>query len=425
MERRDHHGSSLSLLLKNTLAVVLAGGRGSRLQHLTENQSKPAVPFGGSYRLIDFPLSNCINSGVRRVAVVTQYEAHTLIRHVQRGWSFLRGEFGEYVDVWPAQQQTHDESWYRGTADAVFQNLSTIKEQAPDHVLVLGGDHVYKQDYSIMLAEHVACRADLTLACIAMPRAEATAFGVVTVDGHDRVIQFEEKPGHPAAIPGDPQRALVSMGVYVFNRDCLHEQLKRDALVAESSHDFGKDLLPSMVRSHRVIAHRFSESCVRTADSQEVYWRDVGTLDAYWTANVDLVSAAPALDLHDGRWPIWTCQQQPAAVRFLAGEGGRPGTATDSLVASGCVVSGATVSRSLLFRGVRVGSHALVEDSVVLPGAEIGRNCRIRKAIVDAGCRIAAGTVVGDDPDLDARVHHRTDSGVTVVSAAATSGTAG
>ncbi|MFC1525953.1 glucose-1-phosphate adenylyltransferase [Candidatus Latescibacterota bacterium] len=417
MEGKDRHLTALSHLLKNTLAVVLAGGRGSRLQHLTENQSKPAVPFGGSYRLIDFPLSNCINSGVRRVAVVTQYKAHTLIKHVQRGWGFLRSEFGEYVEVWPAQQQTHEESWYAGTADAVFQNLYTIREHGPDHVLVLGGDHAYKQDYSIMLAEHAARRADLTVACTVVPREEAKDFGVVTVDGEGRILDFQEKPKAAAAIPGDPQHALVSMGVYVFSGECMDEQLKRDALTAESSHDFGRDLLPFMVSGHRVMAHRFAESCVRAADEQEAYWRDVGTLDAYWRANLDLTAATPALDLCDAEWPIWTCQQQPAAARFLSGEGDQAGTVINSLVAAGCVISGAAIRGSLLFRDVDVRPHALVEDSVVLPGAQIGEGCRIRRAIIDANCCLPERTVVGEDPPRDGRMFHRTDSGVTVVSA--------
>ncbi|HAK96328.1 MAG TPA: glucose-1-phosphate adenylyltransferase [Planctomycetes bacterium] len=422
MGQHDYHVTDPNRLLKNTLAVVLAGGRGTRLPYLTENESKPAVPFGGNFRLIDFPLSNCINSGVRRVAVVTQHKAHTLIKHVQRGWGFLRSEFGEYIEVWPAQPQTRDESWYSGTADAVFQNLSTIREHAPAHVLILGGDHVYKQDYGIMLAEHVARRADLTVACTEVPREEAASFGVIAADGEGRILDFQEKPEDPAAVPGDPHHAFVSMGVYVFSGECMHEQLKRDALMAESSHDFGRDVLPFMVPRHRVMAHRFDESCVRGPGTREAYWRDVGTLDAYWKANLDLTSVTPALDLYDTEWPIWTYEPQRPAAKFLFDEGNRRGTATNSVVAAGCVVSGATVRRCLLFRDVRVNSYALVEDSVVLPGAEIGRSCRIKKAIIGADCRVPEGTVVGEDPARDAKLFHRTDSGVTVVSAAMATG---
>ncbi len=411
-----------SRLLKCTLAVVLAGGRGTRLAHLTENESKPAVPFGGNFRLIDFPLSNCVNSGIRRIAVVTQYKAHTLIKHIQRGWNFLGGEFGEYVEVWPAQQQTAEEAWYRGTADAVFQNLHTIREHAPEYVMILGGDHVYKQDYSIMLAEHVARRADLTVACTEVPREEATEFGVVTADEEGRVSDFQEKPKDPAPIPGDPRHALASMGVYVFSGDCMDAQLKRDALMAESSHDFGRDVLPYMVPRSRVMVHRFAESCVRTGDAGEAYWRDVGTLDAYWKANLDLTTITPALDLYDTRWPIWTYPQRRPAAKFLFDDGDRRGMAVDSVVAEGCIVSGATVRRSLLFRDVRIEAHTLVEDSVVLPGAEIERCCCIRKAIVGTNCRVPEGTIVGEDPSRDARLFHRTDSGVTVVSAAMVAG---
>ena len=416
MGNQEYGLTALTHLLKNTLAVVLAGGRGSRLHHLTENQSKPAVPFGGNFRLIDFPLSNCINSGIRRVAVVTQYKAHTLIKHVQRGWGFLRSEIGEYVEVWPAQQQTHDKSWYSGTADAVFQNLYTIREHAPALVLILGGDHVYKQDYSIMLAEHVARCADLTIACAEVPVQEATDFGVVTVDDEGRILDFQEKPRIPAAIPGDPEHALVSMGVYLFSGNCMDEQLKRDALMAESSHDFGRDLLPFMVSRHRVIAHRFADSCVRSAGAPEAYWQDVGTLDAYWKANINLTAVTPALDLYDDGWPISTYQPQRPAAKFLFDEDGRRGVATDSLVAAGCVISGGTVRRSVLFGDVRVHAGALVEDSVVLPDAQIGPGCRIRKAIVNASCRIAERTIIGEDPSGDARAFHRTDSGLTIVS---------
>ena len=412
----SYPSASLSRLLKNTLAVVLAGGRGTRLHQLTRNQSKPAVPFGGSYRLIDFPLSNCINSGVRRIAVVTQYEAHTLIRHLQRGWSFLRAEFGEHVDVWPAQQQTDDDSWYSGTANALFQNLHTIRQHAPEYILVLGGDHVYKQDYSIMLAEHVGHRADVSVACIEVPIDQASQFGVVQVDPQGRVLDFQEKPRVPATIPGDPQHALVSMGVYVFSRDCIHAELERDALKAASSHDFGRDLLPSMVSGHKVMAHRFADSCVRGIQAAESYWRDVGTLDAYWQANIDLTAAAPAIDLSDAGWPIWTGQQQPVAAKFVAGDRGQQAVAIDSLVAAGCTVAGAKLRRSLLFQDVRVGSDAALEDTIVLPGAEIGRGCRIRRAIVDAGCRLPADTIVGEDPAVDALTYHRTTDGVTVVS---------
>jgi len=415
MGQRDYHVTDPNRLLKSTLAVVLAGGRGTRLHCLTENESKPAVPFGGNFRLIDFPLSNCINSGIRRVAVVTQYKAHTLIKHVQRGWGFLRSEFGEYVEVWPAQQQTGDESWYRGTADAVFQNLYTIREHAPAYVLILGGDHIYRQDYSIMLAEHVARRADLTVACTEVPREEAASFGVVTVDAEGRVLDFQEKPKAPAAIPGDPQHAFVSMGVYVFSGDCMHEQLRRDAVAAESSHDFGRDVLPFMVHRHRVMAHRFSESCVRAPGAQEAYWRDVGTLDAYWEANIDLTDVVPELDIFDADWPIWTYSALTPPAKFVHDVEGRRGIGVSSLISGGCIVSGASIRRSLLFTGAHIHSYADISNAVILPHVDVARGARLKNVIIDAGVKIPAGLVVGEDPAADTKRFRRTDAGICLI----------
>lgn len=406
----DLHGT-----LRSTLAVVLAGGRGQRLYDLTRNQSKPAIPFGGKFRIIDFPLSNCVNSGIRHIGVVTQYKAHTLIKHVQRGWGFLHSELREYVEVWPAQQQTPEGYWYRGTADAVYQNLQTIQEHAPEYVLILGGDHVYKQDYKVLLAEHIERGADVTVACIEVPRETATSFGVVQVDDSDRIMSFVEKPDDPPSIPGCPDRSLASMGIYLFNAALLREELQRDAVQAGSSHDFGKDLIPFLVPRLHVRAHRFGKSCVVNQGTREVYWRDVGTLDAYWEANLDLTRVTPALDLYEPTWPIWTSLRQRPAAKFVFDDDGRRGMAVDSLVSVGCIVSGASVRRSLLFTDVRVGSYSLVEDSVVLTGSVVGRHCRIRRAIVESNCRLPEGLVVGEDPDEDARRFHRTDRGVTLI----------
>lgn len=408
----------LNRALKGTLALVLAGGRGSRLRNLTDDEAKPAVPFGGKFRIIDFPLSNCVNSGIRRIAVPTQYKAHTLIHHIQRGWGFFRAEINEFVELWPAQQQTSEESWYRGTADAVFQNLEMVRRHNPDYILVLAGDHVYRQDYSRLIAQHIRRRADCTVSCVEVPRAEAREFGVVGVDDQDNIVSFQEKPADPPGIPDKPDRAFASMGIYVFNADFLIRQLEEDAANPSSDHDFGKNIIPRLVGKARLVAHRFSDSCVMTPGAAEPYWRDVGTVDAYWSANVDLTTITPELDLYDEAWPIWTYQLQKPAAKFVFDSNERRGMAVDSVVSAGCVISGAAVRRSLLFSCVRVNSYSTVEDSVVLPEADIGRHCRIRKAIIGTGCRVPEGLVVGEDPEEDARRFHRTEGGVTLVTKA-------
>ncbi len=406
----------VSRLTKSTLALILAGGRGSRLGKLTDWQAKPAVPFGGKFRIIDFCLSNCINSGVRRIGVLTQYKAHSLIRHIQLGWGFLRGEFNEFVELLPAQQRI-TESWYRGTADAVFQNLDILRIHNPRYVLVLAGDHVYKMDYGQMLAEHVQNQADLSVACLEMPLEDASPFGVISVDREDQVTSFVEKPAMPTPIPGRPDRALVSMGIYVFNTDFLYEQLIRDAGMAHSDHDFARDIIPHAVSNHQVVAHRFSSSCISSdASTSRCYWRDVGTVDAYWAANNDLTKVMPELNLYDRKWPIWTYQEQLPPAKFVFDDGDRRGMALDSLVSGGCIVSGATVIRSLLFSNVRVeGADTLVEDSIILPDVQVEPGAHLRRTVVDRGTRVPPGLEVGTDADEDARRFHRTPQGIVLI----------
>jgi len=419
-EPKTDVGLDMNATLRQTFAVVMAGGRGSRLRQLTDSQAKPAVPFAGKFRIIDFPLSNCLNSGIRRVAVLTQYKAHSLIQHVQNGWGFLRGELNEFVQVWPAQQQTASGSWYEGTADAVFQNLPMLRSHNPQYILILAGDHVYRQDYSRMLAEHIAKGADVTVSCVEVPVAQATEFGVVAVDEKDRIVNFLEKPKDPPSIPGRPDRAFVSMGIYVFNAEVLYDALQRDAEDKLSAHDFGKNVIPSLVSGSRLLAHRLRNSSIMSpSDSggEEPYWRDVGTVDAYWEANIDLTSVNPSLNLYDPVWPIWTYQAQRAPAKFVFDDDLRRGMAVQSLVSAGCIVSGATVRRSLLSTNVRVHSFALVEDSVILPDARINRHTVLRKVVVDAGCDVPAGLVVGEDPDLDSRRFHRTENGITLITA--------
>ena len=403
----------VSLLTKNTVALILAGGRGSRLNQLTDWRAKPAVPFGGKFRIIDFPLSNCLNSGIRRVGVVTQYKAHSLIKHIQRGWGFLRGEFNEFVELLPAQQRI-EVDWYKGTADAIFQNLDIIRDYNPDYVLILAGDHIYKMDYGEMLACHTANAADMTVACIEVPLAEASSFGVMGVDEMDRVVTFTEKPEHPQPIPGQAEKALVSMGIYVFNASFLYEQLIRDADERNSSHDFGKDIIPYLVSRYRVFAHRFADSCVCKPEGVP-YWRDVGTVDAYWEANMELAKITPDLNLYDVKWPIWTYQEQLPPAKFVFDDEERRGVAVDSMVSGGCIISGATVRRSVLFSNVQVSSYAVLEDAVVLPDVEIGRNAQLRRVVIDKGCKIPDGLVVGTDPVEDARRFHVTEKGITMI----------
>ena len=398
---------SVADLTRKTYALVLAGGRGTRLHELTDWRSKPAVPFGGKFRIIDFTLSNCVNSGVRRIGVATQYKAQSLIRHLQRGWSFMQGRFNEFVDILPAQQQVQ-EAWYRGTADAVFQNLDVLRATGCEYVLVLSGDQVYKMDYGKFLADHVTKSADVTIGCIEVPLEDAKGFGVVSIDDSHRIVGFTEKPKNPTPIPGKATRALASMGIYAFNSKFLFEQLVRDADASASAHDFGKDVIPHIVPRYRVFAHPFDASCVGMQDGV-AYWRDVGTLDAYWEANVDLANVTPELNLYDQRWPIWTYQEQLPPAKFVFNDEGRRGTAIDSLVSGGCIISGAMVKRSVLFSNIRVHSFATVEDSVILPDVDIGRSAVLKRAIVDRGCKIPPGLVVGENPEEDKRRFRVTD----------------
>lgn len=404
--------------VRQTIALVLAGGRGSRLQALTEHCAKPAVPFGGKFRIIDFVLSNCLNSGVHRIGVLTQYKSHSLMRHVQHGWSFLRNEFNEFIDLLPAQQRIDEESWYRGTADAVYQNLDILRSHRASYILVLAGDHVYKMDYASLIADHVEQGAPCTVACIVVPLAEASAFGVMTVDATRRITRFEEKPSQPQAMPGQPDQALASMGVYVLNAEYLFAALEADVKNPTSSRDFGKDLIPAMVARGDAVAHSFDLSCVKTSPEAPSYWRDVGTVDAYWAANIDLTAITPELDLYDQAWPIWTYQPTLPSAKFVFDDDGRRGMAVDSLVSGGCIVSGSEVRRSVLFSGVRVHSFSSVEEAVILPGADIGRHCRLRKVVIDEGCRIPAGMTIGFDASADAQRFYRSPLGVVLVTSA-------
>lgn len=385
-----------------TLALILAGGNGTRLGNLTRSHAKPALPFAGQYRNIDFPLSNCVNSGIRRIAMLTQYKAHSLIKHVVYGWDFLQPEIGEFIELWPAQQRT-GENWYVGTADAVYQNLELIREHAPDYVIVLAGDHVYKMDYRPMVDAHIASGADATVGCVEVPLEEANAFGVMGVDSQGRVIRFDEKPAQPVPTPGDPRVAMASMGIYVFDRAFLARCLVRDAARRDSSHDFGRDVLPAAIETARVVAYRF-----RNANGTQGYWRDVGTLDSYWQANMELVADDPALDLHDAAWPIWTRQRQCAPPRFVGG-----GVAQSSIVSPGCSVMG-RLKRTVLSTNCHIEPGTEINDSVVLPDARIGRDCRIQRAIIDSGCRIPDGTIIGYDSSRDAR-HYQVSPGQVVL----------
>ncbi len=400
----------VSRLTRESLALILAGGRGSRLKQLTLWRAKPAVPFGGKFRIIDFPLSNCINSGIRRIGVLTQYKAHSLILHIQKGWGFLRGEFGEFVELLPAQQRI-EASWYAGTADAVYQNLDIIRNHDPRYVLILAGDHVYKMDYGPLIAFHVETGADATVACIEVPLWRARDFGVVNVDETGRVTRFEEKPQQPQPLPGRTDISLASMGIYVFNTDFLCEQLIRDADNTYSSHDFGKDVLPSIIGTHRVMAYPFRDPLT----GRPAYWRDVGTLDAYYEANMELIQVTPELNLYDQSWPIWTYQEQLPPAKFVFDDDTRRGMAVDSMVSGGDIISGAVVRRSLLFSNVRVEAASEITDSVILPNVSIGSRCRLRRVIVDKGCRIPDGTVIGEDPQEDARRFYISPQGVTLV----------
>ena len=405
----------INRITKNTYAMVLAGGRGSRLHQLTDWRAKPAVPFGGKFRIIDFVLSNCVNSGIRRIGVATQYKSHSLIQHIQLGWSFLNGRFGEFVDLLPAQQRVSEDHWYQGTADAVFQNLDILRGSKPDFVLILAGDHVYKMDYGKLLAFHVENKADMTVACLEVPIADATAFGVMGVDGSSRVVEFAEKPVNPASMPGKPDKSLASMGIYVFNTRFLFEQLIRDADDPRSSHDFGKDLIPYMISKYRVFAQNFEQSCVGMGDDKVPYWRDVGTIDSYWEANMELTKVIPDLNMYDHEWPIWTHQEQLPPAKFVFDDDDRRGVAIDSLVSGGCIVSGSMVRNSLLFSNVRVDSYCNITSSVLLPNVEVGRNVTLKRAVVDKNCKIPDGLEVGVNQGYDRERFHVSPNGVTLI----------
>lgn len=395
--------------------MVLAGGRGSRLKQLTDRRAKPAVYFGGKFRIVDFVLSNCLNSGVRRIGMATQYKSHSLLRHLQRGWSFLKSELNEHIDLLPAQQRISEESWYRGTADAVFQNLDIIRDDHPEYILVLAADHVYKMDYSLLLVDHVEKGAQCTVACVEVPLQDAKGLGVMAVDGSGRITDFVEKPQNPPAMPGNPGMALASMGVYVFTADYLYKTLARDMADEASSHDFGMDIIPQAVREGVAAAHHFVDSCVTTSKSSAPYWRDVGTIDAYWEANIDLTAVEPELDMYDTRWPIWTYQEQLPPAKFVFNRDDRRGMAVDSLVSGGCIISGSHVDRSLLFSRCRVNSYCRLSESILLPGVQVGRYSRLRRAIIDRGCVIPQGMVIGEDLIEDARRFERTENGITLV----------
>jgi len=414
VETKESNTRYVSSMTKHTYAMVLAGGRGSRLYNLTDWRAKPAVPFGGKFRIIDFVLSNCVNSGIRRIGVATQYKSHSLLQHIQRGWSFLNGKFSEFIDVLPAQQWLQ-ESWYQGTADAVFQNLDILRTTKPDYVLVLAGDHVYKMDYGKMLACHVEKNADMTVACINVPINDAKGFGVMGVDAESRVVDFTEKPENPASIPGSPDRALASMGIYIFNTKFLCDQLERDSVDSNSSHDFGKDIIPYLVSENfRVIAQSFDDSCVKKKDELP-YWRDVGTIDAYWEANMELTKVTPDLDMYDQEWPIWTYQEQLPPAKFVFNEDQRRGMAVESLVSGGCIISGAFVNRSLLFSNVHLHSYSKVEDSVLLPNVTVSRSAILKRVVVDKNCIIPEGLIVGLNPEEDKKRFFVTDKGITLI----------
>ena len=402
-------------LARSSMAYVLAGGRGSRLMELTDRRAKPAVYFGGKSRIVDFALSNALNSGVRRIAVATQYKAHSLIRHLQRGWNFLQPVRNESFDILPASQRVGEDKWYAGTADAVFQNIDIVDGYGPEFLVILAGDHVYKMDYERMLVQHVNSGADVTVACVELPVAEAKGFGIMGVDDRDRIVSFVEKPEDPPEMPDRPGWAMASMGIYVFRREFLNEQLRRDAADPHSSRDFGRDVIPFLVRNAKAVAHRFANSCVRSREEAEAYWRDVGTLDAYWEANIDLTDVVPALDLYDRDWPIWSYAEITPPAKFVHDVDGRRGVGISSLVSGGCIVSGSTLHHSLLFTGVHLHSYGRVENAVVLPNVEIGRGARLTNVIIDAGVRIPAGLVVGEDPEADAARFRRTPLGICLI----------
>jgi len=400
----------VSRLTRDTLALILAGGRGSRLKQMTDWRAKPAVPFGGKFRIIDFPLSNCVNSGIRRVGILTQYKAHSLMLHIQQAWSFMRGEFGEFVELLPASQRT-EQGWYSGTADAVFQNMDILRNHGPEYVLILAGDHIYKMDYGDMLAEHVEQGADMTIGCIEVPLDQASALGVMSVDMNRRIVAFDEKPENPNPVPGKDDVALASMGIYIFNAKFLYEQLMKDAQTAGSTHDFGHDIIPELIKNYKVVAFPYKD----VQGNDPGYWRDVGTIDAFWEANLELIGVTPELNLYDESWPIWTYQTQLPPAKFVFDDDERRGYAVDSMVSGGCIISGSKVSHSVLFSNVEVDSYSEIRDAVVLPHVKIGKNCRLNKVILEKGCEVPDGTVIGEDLEADAQRFHVSPKGVVLV----------
>ncbi len=400
----------VSRLTKNTVALVLAGGRGSRLKQMTDWCAKPAVPFGGKFRIIDFPLSNCLNSGIRRMGVLTQYKSHSLVRHIQQAWGFMRLELNEFVELLPASQRTQ-EGWYAGTADAVYQNIDILRNHGPEYILILAGDHIYKMDYGTMIADHVEAGADMTIGCLQVPLEEAKAFGVMSVDSEHRIIEFNEKPESPDSMPGKEGIALASMGIYVFNAKFLYEQLIKDADTPNSTHDFGHDIIPSLIEKYKVIAHPYKD----VQGNDPGYWRDVGTVDAFWAANLELIGVSPELNLYDDSWPIWTHQAQLPPAKFVFDDEDRRGMAVDAMVSGGCIISGSTVRHSVLFSNVRVNSYSTVDNCVILPDVTIGRNCRLNKVVFDKGCVVPEGTVIGENAAQDAERFHVSPEGVVLV----------
>ncbi|HEY8006669.1 MAG TPA: glucose-1-phosphate adenylyltransferase [Methylocella sp.] len=400
---------------RQAMAFILAGGRGSRLLELTDRRAKPAVYFGGKSRIIDFALSNALNSGIRRVGVATQYKAHSLIGHLTRGWNFFRTGSNESFDILPASQRVSESQWYAGTADAVYQNIDIISDREPKYMVVLAGDHIYKMDYELMLQQHVDSGADVTVGCLQVPRKEASDFGVMHTDPSDNITDFVEKPKHPQSMPGDPHNCLASMGIYVFETKFLFDQLARDAATPNSSRDFGKDIIPYLVKHGKAVAHRFSDSCVRSSNETQAYWRDVGTVDAYWAANIDLTGVVPDLDLFDRDWPIWTDGAVTPPAKFVHDEDGRRGFAVSSLVSGGCIVSGAQLRRSVLFTGVRVNSYCTIENAVILPYVDIGRSSHLKNVVIDRGVKIPGGLVVGEDGVADAKRFRRTENGIVLI----------
>ena len=402
-------------LSRHALAYVLAGGRGSRLQELTDRRAKPAVYFGGKSRIIDFALSNAVNSGIRRIAVATQYKAHSLIRHLQGGWNFFRPERNESFDILPASQRVSETNWYLGTADAVYQNIDILEAHGTKYILVLAGDHIYKMDYEVMLKQHVESGADVTVGCLEMPRTESSGFGIMHVDENGLIQSFLEKPADPPPMPGKPDKSLASMGIYVFDSQFLFDELRRDAADPNSNHDFGRDIIPYIVKHGRAVAHQFNDSCVRSGDDPRSYWRDVGTVDAYWGANIDLTDVVTELDLYDLSWPIWTYAEITPPAKFVHDEDGRRGQAVTSLVSGACIISGAALRRSLLFTGVHVNSYANVENAVIMPYVNVGRGARLRNVVIDRGVRIPEGLVVGEDPEFDGKRFRTTENGITLI----------